>query len=501
MTIKHINNSNLMNPISKKIFKIILLISIVATIIISSIQLIYDYEQEILSVNHSIESIKKNYSGRIAYSLWDLDKIQLNSQINEILNLPNIQSVRVIDKNEIIGSVGPTLNGKSIKRSVKIYYDNGRGNPIDLGELEIYINVDQILSKILKKSFLLFISQLIKVLVIAFLIYLSIQQMLTNHIVEISNYLGNLNYNLFGKELRIKRKYALHDNKDHDEIDVLVDSINKMREAINKSYFELSKLNESLEKQVEIKTSQVLDQRLKLEYSARMASLGEMAGGIAHEINNPLAILSATVRVLRKSIEKDLYDPQTFNKHLASLDKTLLRISKIITGMRVVSRDGSNDYQKPVTLFEIFNDVLAISSEKFKMKSIPLNIDLSLAIYQQPINANRVQLSQVFLNLLGNAYDAVESTPNSWVNIDCSAQENKLIIKFTDSGTGIPKDLQEKILQPFFTTKEIGKGTGLGLSISHSIIKAHEGEFMIDNNSKNTCFKIILPFSMEVLNA
>jgi len=473
----------------------------VGTVIISAIQLIYDYKQEISSVDQSIELVKKNYAGRITNSLWDLDNIQLNIQINEILNLPNIHSVRVVDKKRLTGSAGTSLNGKTIKRSIKIQYKNGIGSTTELGELEIYINVDQIRSKILKRSFLLFFSQLIKVLTIALLIYLSIKQLLTNHIVEISNYLGSLNNNFLGKELRINRKYVLHDDKDHDEIDILVDSINKMLGTIQKSYFELSNLNDSLEKQVEIKTTQVLDQRLKLEYSARMASLGEIAGGIAHEINNPLAILSATTRVLRKSIEKGLYDPQTFNKHLDSLDKTLLRISKIISGMRIVSRDGHNDPKKTVTLFEIFNDVLAISSEKFKMKNIPLNIDLSLAVYHLPFNANHVQLSQVFLNLLANAFDAIENTPNSWVNIDCSAGENKLIINFTDSGVGISKDLQEKILQPFFTTKEIGKGTGLGLSISRSIIKAHGGDFVIDDNSENTCFKIILPLSMEVTNA
>jgi signal transduction histidine kinase len=481
----------------------ILLNCIVATIIISSIQLMYDYQQELLSVDQNIELIKKNYAGRITNSLWDLDDIQLNSQINEILNIANAQSVRVIDHNKIIGSAGPVSNGTTVKHSLKIRFDNGRGNFTELGELEIYINVDHIFSKIFKKNLLLFISQLIKILGIALLIYLSIKKMFTNHIVEISNYLGGLNSNFLENELHINRKYLFKGDvvKDQDEIDILVDSINKMRETINKAYFELSTLNENLEKQVEIKTSQVLDQRLKLEYSARMASLGEMAGGIAHEINNPLAILSATVRVLRKSIEKNLYDPQIFNKHFNSLDKTLLRISKIINGMRSVSRDGNNDQQNTVTLFEIFNDVLAIYSEKFKMKNIPLNIDLNLAIYHQPFKANRVLLSQVFLNLLGNAFDAVENTPNSWVNVDCSSNANKLIINFTDSGTGISKDLQGKILQPFFTTKEIGKGTGLGLSISHSIIKAHGGDFMIDHNSKNTCFKIILPLSVGAINA
>ena len=218
-----------------------------------------------------------------------------------------------------------------------------------------------------------------------------------------------------------------------------------------------------------------------------------MAGGIAHEINNPITIISATVRVLRKKVERGLSNPEKLYTHFDTIDNTIVRISKIITGLRVVSREGYNDEAKPIMLVDIFNDVLALSTEKFKNKNIELRINLQHDIYQTILNGNRVQLSQVFLNLLGNAYDAIENTPNSWVQIDSALENEELTIRFIDSGLGIPKEMQEKILMPFFTTKEIGKGTGLGLSISTSIIKAHSGEFVIDDNIKNTCFKITLP--------
>ena len=316
--------------------------------------------------------------------------------------------------------------------------------------------------------------------------------MLTKHIVHISDYLSKLNFDLLDKELRLDRKYP-NEYSDCDELEKLVFSINKMRETINKSYSELSLLNYDLEKNVELKTKQVIDQRLRLEYSAKMATLGEMAGGIAHEINNPITIISATVRVLRKKVERGLSNPEKLYTHFDTIDNTIVRISKIITGLRVVSREGYNDEAKPIMLVDIFNDVLALSTEKFKNKNIELRINLQHDIYQTILNGNRVQLSQVFLNLLGNAYDAIENTPNSWVQIDSALENEELTIRFIDSGLGIPKEMQEKILMPFFTTKEIGKGTGLGLSISTSIIKAHSGEFVIDDNIKNTCFKITLP--------
>ena len=472
------------NSISKKILMIIFLISSVATVIISSVQLIYDYNQEFESLDKSIDLIKKNYSHRITESLWGLDDLQLKSQINEILNIPGVYSVEVINNNKIIERAGSTLNARTIKRSLSIRYDNGRAKPTSLGELIIYINVDQILERLYKKTFFIFISQLIKTLLVSFLIYLSIQHLLTKHIVHISDYLSKLNFDLLDKELRLDRKYP-NEYSDCDELEKLVFSINKMRETINKSYSELSLLNYDLEKNVELKTKQVIDQRLRLEYSAKMATLGEMAGGIAHEINNPITIISATVRVLRKKVERGLSNPEKLYTHFDTIDNTIVRISKIITGLRVVSREGYNDEAKPIMLVDIFNDVLALSTEKFKNKNIELRINLQHDIYQTILNGNRVQLSQVFLNLLGNAYDAIENTPNSWVQIDSALENEELTIRFIDSGLGIPKEMQEKILMPFFTTKEIGKGTGLGLSISTSIIKAHSGEFVIDDNIKN----------------
>lgn len=108
-------------------------------------------------------------------------------------------------------------------------------------------------------------------------------------------------------------------------------------------------------------------------------------------------------------------------------------------------------------------------------------------------NGRQAQIEQVLLNLLNNSFDAIQSTPDRWIHITARLENHRVLILVTDSGTGIPNDVQQKMLQPFFTTKEVGKGTGLGLSISKGIIEDHQGQLYYDPKNKNTCFVIDLP--------
>jgi signal transduction histidine kinase len=236
-------------------------------------------------------------------------------------------------------------------------------------------------------------------------------------------------------------------------------------------------------------------QLASLVSSSKLAALGVMAGGIAHEINNPITIISSITRILRKYVEKGIVDPEKFYKGCDDIDKTITRISKIISGLRTVSRDAAGEEFAPCEISNIFEDVLALSSEKFKANKILIDINLTDEVYQTVIPCRRVQLSQVFLNMLGNSFDAIEDLKERWIRIECSKNEGQLIIRFIDSGSGIPLEIQDKMLNPFFTTKEVGKGTGLGLSLSNSFIKNHNGKIEIDNNSQNTCFIITLPIT------
>lgn len=229
-----------------------------------------------------------------------------------------------------------------------------------------------------------------------------------------------------------------------------------------------------------------------LENSNRLAALGEMAAGIAHEVNNPLTIINANCSILQTLLRTNKFDEERFHKSLRQIQDTVFRITKIIQGLRIFSRDGSNDSFENCEIEVILNDTFELCQKKLENSEITIYKQLPEAPLSIPVN--RVQLSQVFLNLIINAKDAIEEfAGEKWIKIVVQEQEQNVVISFIDSGPGIPEEIQRKIMNPFFTTKPVGKGTGLGLSISHSIIAAHQGRFTLDAQSPNTKFDIILP--------
>ncbi len=229
---------------------------------------------------------------------------------------------------------------------------------------------------------------------------------------------------------------------------------------------------------------------LSVIQSARMASLGEMAGGIAHEINNPLAVIrSRSDLLLRSSLQGNL-DPIKLQTDLKKIASTSDRIAKIILGLRTFSRDSSAEKSQVSNLQSILDESVDLCQQTFKNKGISLKIQNHI---EKPVLCRPLQMSQVLVNLLNNSMDAISGLNEKWIEIETSDQGEQVVIRVTDSGNGIPKEIVHKIMQPFFTTKEVGKGTGMGLSISKGMIEGQGGKFYYDPTSPHTRFVIEIP--------
>jgi signal transduction histidine kinase len=234
--------------------------------------------------------------------------------------------------------------------------------------------------------------------------------------------------------------------------------------------------------------TELKEQEHRLQYKAKMSSLGEMSAGLAHEINNPLAIIMGKIAYIEKILEKN--NKEQIVAELKKIEATTDRIAKIVRGLKAFSRDAEPLPMQEVQLKTIFEDCLELCRERFAFHQIDLQIewpDDSIVLW-----CKSIQISQVLINLLSNAIDAVlePAVKEKWVKLIGKRENNKIVIAVIDSGHGISKDIQDKIMQPFFTTKNVGKGTGLGLSISHGLIEEHGGRIYLDTSSLYTKFVV-----------
>ncbi|HMH35168.1 MAG TPA: ATP-binding protein [Puia sp.] len=312
-----------------------------------------------------------------------------------------------------------------------------------------------------------------------------------------------------------------------DEIGELAKAFNKMvddlaraREQLKQANLNLASTNETLNKTVEdLKAAQ--EQLIQAE---KMASLGQLTAGIAHEINNPINFVSANIQPLKddmadiirmstcyeqvikeKNLQKEFESLDAFKKEY-NIDVTMKEVHDLLRGME----EGANRTSEIVKGLRNFS---RLDQNVFKLANLNDNLESTLVLlhsaYKNRIDIFREygdipevdcypgQINQVFMNILSNAIQAIPKEGSIYIKTWQAGDQVKISIK--DTGSGIPDHVRKKIFDPFFTTKEIGKGTGLGLSISYGIIQKHNGEIEVFSKpGEGTEFIINIPIKQEI---
>lgn len=237
----------------------------------------------------------------------------------------------------------------------------------------------------------------------------------------------------------------------------------------------------------EINLSKQLEtERGKSLHTAKLASLGEMAAGVAHEINNPMTVIAGSVAVLQKFVN----NPEKILEKTETIKKNIERVTKIVNGLRKFSRNNLKKQMLPCNINEIIQEALVLAELRAKKAEVEIQTEL---LSKNLIIGDELDLEQVLVNLINNAIDAAKNSEKKTVSIQTFEQSKSLVVKICDSGPGIPESNVNKIFEPFFTTKTVGQGTGLGLSIVKGILDDHDATIELTSNGQSkhpTCFEI-----------
>lgn len=287
-----------------------------------------------------------------------------------------------------------------------------------------------------------------------------------------------------------------------DEIGQLAATYNKMVESLKESRDEIEEYNRTLEEKIIERTEELEETQAQLVQSEKLSAIGQLAAGVAHELNNPLGGILGyaqfTLEKLKKNVPENTTEKEmeSYKRYLTDIERQARRCKNIVQNLLRFSRSSKNSEFTTININNTINDTCTFIEHQLTMNQIELNIELDESI--PPIMGNAGQLQQVLTNMIINAMHA--SPQGSTIGIKTrfcpplGEFSGTVEITCVDQGVGIPEENLKKIFEPFFTTKEVGKGTGLGLSVSYGIIKEHGGEIKVDSaENAGTTFTIILP--------
>jgi len=280
--------------------------------------------------------------------------------------------------------------------------------------------------------------------------------------------------------------------KSGDRVDVLLNSTTRRDTSgqivgvvgVGQDITELNKVRVEQETERKLSAAQIIQ-------SSKLATLGEMATSVAHELNQPLNVIRMAAGNSRRKISKGIADPEYLNDKLKRIEEQTARAAAIIDHMRMFGREAK-ERPEPVDPRNVVMNALSLMGEQLRLAGIEIATELPEKC--SFISGHTIQMEQVILNLLTNARDAMaENDREAKITLRVFEDDKGVHIISEDTGGGVPEDVLSRIFEPFFTTKEMGKGTGLGLSVSYGIVRDMYGTIVVENIDHGARFTVTLP--------
>jgi len=298
--------------------------------------------------------------------------------------------------------------------------------------------------------------------------------------------MGDLNES--NRRLGEQRKAMLHILKDSHESNL---RLGDSRKAMIHIMGDLRETTQEMER----REQELREKQEQLVQAGKLATLGELTTGVAHELNNPLNNIGLFIGNVLDQLRLGRFSEEDAMRELENAMDQVRKATVIISHLRTFGRAAPVSFE-PTDIDEVIERSLLLMQEQLRLRGI--EVELDLCAEELIVFGNPIQLEQVFINLLTNARDALEDERTKKLCIETSRDEERIAVRFSDTGPGIPSDLEQRIFDPFFTTKEVGTGTGLGLSITYSIVKEHAGEISVEPRRRGgASFLIELPAMRE----
>ncbi|MFG1499661.1 ATP-binding protein [Halobacteriovorax sp. XZX-3] len=440
--------------------------------------------QERVRFENDREIISRQIVNSLKLPIWNLNKEYIQKISNVFVNSSDqaVTAITVRDENEsllsqisLVEAAAPKyVSPEIVIENFEVIYE---GKKIGSVEIRFSNQLNAIyVHNIMKMIGVWFISGLVLSLIVTSIAYYYLFFNPLKHFVNRTSRIAS------GDFRPIREKFVLN------ELSFFAKTLNKTLTEIILRDVKLKRYNEELEAIVTTRTQELYEQRERSHESERLAALGQMAAGIAHEINNPLFVILGNLNRLKKCVngEKCEYI-------LEKVELAADRITDIVKSMSTMSRDGQKDLKTIIRCEELESIVSSICRGRLAEKDIRLEFSYDKSSIDNLIYANKTQISQVLVNLINNSIDAIEELDERLIIVSIKQDFENLYIEVIDSGKGIDPRIESRIMEPFYTTKDVNKGTGLGLSLSYEMMLNNDGYLRYDSKSENTKFILSLP--------
>ena len=362
----------------------------------------------------------------------------------------------------------------------------------EIGSLEICISAEKVTSMI-REAQMAVIFLTVFVLLFAVLVIAVVVSAITKPITELVAVTDQISRGDLSQQVDIARG---------DEIGHLASTFNSMIVSLRESRDEIEGYNRTLQEKIVERTHQLEDAQAALIQSEKMSAIGQLAAGVAHELNNPLGGILGYAQFTLEKLQKNApekttqKDYESYIRYVTDIEVQARRCKQIVQNLLRFSRSSRTMEFAPTDLNKVLEETVTFLEHQLHMNQVELALELEPAL--PLVQGNAGQLQQVFTNLIINAMHASKTGSRITVSSRFSPAVGEfggaVELLFADQGHGIAQENIKKIFEPFFTTKEIGKGTGLGLSVSYGIIKEHGGEITVNSTvGKGTTFIVVMP--------